>query len=119
MRLIFKTQETVIRTMLQPLTLQISISDEDIFTSVFDYSVSEGAKPILAEVSYKELRSGKITVDGKQVKTASLSSLRKARVIAEELKSWIQKGEFLLQEPIETFPTDNTLNGLKIKKGAN
>lgn len=97
---------------------QVSISDEEIYTSVFDYSVSEGAKPILAEVSYKELRSGKVTVNGKEVKTASLSSLKKARLIADELKDWIQKGDFLLQEPIETFPADNTLNGLKIKKGA-
>lgn len=94
----------------------VSISDEDIYTSVFDYSVSEGPKPILREVSYQELRSGKIQIDGKEVKTASLSSLAKAREIAQELKEWIQKGEFLLQEPIQTFPQDNSLKGLKIKK---
>ena len=98
---------------------QLSISNEDIYTSVFDYSVSEGPKPILGEVSYKELRSGKIRINGKEVKTAPLSSLKKAREIANELKTWIQKGDFLLQEPIEAFPCDNLLNGLKIqKKGA-
>lgn len=95
---------------------QVSISNDQIYASVFDYSVSEGSKPVLAELSYEELRSGKVTVDGKEVKTAPLSSLKKARKIADELKTWIQKGEFLIQEPIETFPIDNTLNGLQIRK---
>lgn len=98
----------------------LAIKDEEIVTSVFDYSVSQGPKPVLAEVNYKQLRSGEIEVQGKKVKTASLSSLTKAREIAQELKAWIQKGDFLLQEPIETFPQENQLNGLKIvKKGAN
>lgn len=103
----------------EDITKHVSIKDEDIYTAVLDYSVYDGPKPVLKEVSYKELRSGKIEIEGKEVKTAPLSSLKKAREIADELKSWIQNGDFLLQEPIETFPTDNTLNGLKIRqKGA-
>lgn len=62
----------------EDMTRQVAISNDEIYTSVFfDYSVSEGAKPILAEPSYEELRSGKITIDGKEIKTASLSSLKK------------------------------------------
>lgn len=95
---------------------QVAVGNDEIYASVFDYSVSEGSKPILAELSYAELRSGKVTIDGKEIKTASLSSLKKAREIANTLKEWISKGEFLLQEPIEQFPVDNTLNGLKIRK---
>lgn len=102
----------------EDMTRQVAISNDEIYTSVFDYSVSEGAKPILAEPSYEELRSGKITIDGKEIKTASLSSLKKAREIAQTLKEWIEKGDFLIQEPIETFPTDNTLNGITIRKAA-
>lgn len=94
----------------------VAIRDEDIYTNVLDYSVSEGPKPVLAKVSYKELRSGEITVNGKKVKTAPISSLNKAREIANELKKWIKRGDFLLQEPVETFPTDSKLNGLKIVK---
>ena len=94
---------------------QVAVSDEEIYTSVFDYSID--GHPALCEVNYSQLRSGKIMVDGKEVKTASLSSLTKARKIADTLKAWIQKGDFLLQEPIETFPTDNTLNGITISKG--
>lgn len=93
----------------------VAVSDEQIQTSVFDYS-KEG-HPALGQVTYAELRSGRINVEGKEVKTASLSSLIKARKIAEELKGWIKKGEFELQEPIETFPLDNTLNGISIRKG--
>lgn len=94
----------------------VAVRDEDIYTNVVDYSVSEGAKPVLARVSFKELRSGEITVNGNKVKTAPLSSLNKAREIADELKQWIKQGDFLLQEPIENFPIDSTLNGLKIVK---
>ncbi len=102
----------------EEILAHLAVKDEDIKTSVFDYSVSEGPKPILGEVSYKELRSGQIEIDGKKIPTAPLSSLKKAREIASELKEWIRKGDFLLQEPIETFPLDNHLNGLKIiKKG--
>lgn len=98
----------------------VSISNDKIMTSIFDYSVAEGPKPVVKEVSYEELRSGKVEINGKQVKTASLSSLSKAREIANELKSWIQKGEFLLTEPVEVFPTDQLVQGLKIvKKGGN
>ena len=95
---------------------QVAVSDEEIYTNVFDYSID--GHPSLGQVSYSELRSGKIDVNGKEVKTASLSSLTKARKIADELKTWIQKGEFELQEPIETFPVDNTLNGIEIRKGS-
>lgn len=97
---------------------QVAIPNEDIWTNVIDYSVSEGSKPVVARVNYAQLRSGHIDINGKSVKTAPLSSLHKAREIAQELKSWIEKGDFFLQEPIETFKTDNTLKGLKVvKKG--
>jgi uncharacterized protein (DUF39 family) len=43
-------------------------------------------------------------VDGKKVATASLSSYSRAREIAGELKSWIQKGEFTLTEPVASLP---------------
>lgn len=92
----------------------VAISNDKIMTSIFDYSVSEGAKPVVKEVSYEELRSGSVEINGKKVKTASLSSLSKAREIAEELKQWIEKGKFFLTEPVEVFPTDQLVKGLKI-----
>jgi len=55
-------------------------------------------------VSYAELKSGKINVLGKEVPTYPVSSLSKARKIAEILKEWIKNGEMLLTEPVSSLP---------------
>jgi uncharacterized protein (DUF39 family) len=59
---------------------------------------------IVGEVSYAELKSGHIKVQGKDVPTSSLSSYLKAVEIAGILKKWIEKGEFLLTEPVAPLP---------------
>jgi uncharacterized protein (DUF39 family) len=83
-----------------------SVADEDILAPIVDYSAAypERAPDVLGEVSYKDLRSGRITIDNKEVPTGSLSSLVKAREIAQLLKGWIEKGDFLLTEPVERLP---------------
>jgi uncharacterized protein (DUF39 family) len=83
-----------------------AVTDADIFAPIVDYS---GAYPqrqpdILGEVSYAQLKTGKIEVRGKQVPTASLSSYPKAVEIARTLKAWIQQGEFTLTEPVAPLP---------------
>lgn len=80
--------------------------DEDIYTQVIDYShdYPQATGGVLAEVTYAQLKSGKITLQGKAVPTGNLSSYAKAREISEELKSWIKKGEFLLTEPVASLP---------------
>lgn len=80
--------------------------DEEIYVQVVDYS---SAYPQLVpgsvtEVNYAQLKSGKILVNGKEVPTGALSSYSKAKEIAEELKSWIKKGNFLLTEPQVPLP---------------
>src|SRR5512136_2588894 len=83
-----------------------AVKDEDIFAPVVDYSDAyPQRKPdVLGEVSYGQLKSGKIEVKGKEVPTASLSSYPKAVEIAQTLKDWIQKGQFLLTEPVAPLP---------------
>jgi uncharacterized protein (DUF39 family) len=83
-----------------------AVRDRDIYAPVIDYggAYSENTGEVLATVSYDQLRSGTITVQGKEVRTASLSSYSKARAIAGELKGWIQRGEFLLSRPAEPLP---------------
>jgi uncharacterized protein (DUF39 family) len=83
-----------------------TVTDADIFAAVVDYSEAyPQRKPdVLGEVSYAELKTGKIEVKGKQVPTASLSSYPKAVEIAQTLKSWILKGEFVLTEPVTALP---------------
>ena len=69
-----------------------SVEDKDIYTWLYDYSVPRRDRPALAKVNYKDLRSGEILVNGKRIPTAPLSSLFKAREIANKLKEWIQAG---------------------------
>jgi len=82
------------------------VSDAEIFAPVVDYSEAypQREPDILGEVSYAELKSGRIKMEGKDVPTASLSSYPKALEIANILKSWIEKGEFLLTEPVAPLP---------------
>lgn len=79
------------------------VSDEDIVTQVKDYSFTQ-SEP-LGEVSYAQLRSGAILVNGGEVATVPLSSYVRAKEIADILKDWIQSGSFLLGEPQHFFPT--------------
>ncbi|HON58812.1 MAG TPA: homocysteine biosynthesis protein [Smithella sp.] len=91
----------------EEMALFTAVKDEDIYTQVFDYSMDypKGVAKPLAEVSYKELRSGMVVIDGKKVVTAPLSSYYKAREIAHLLKEWIEKGRFLLGEPQQILPS--------------
>ncbi|NPV73681.1 MAG: hypothetical protein HPY89_07825 [Pelotomaculum sp.] len=85
----------------------VSVSDRELYAPIVDYSEAYGQRipGNLGYVSYAELKSGKIIVNGKEVPTAPLSSYPKAREIAGILKSWIQKGEFLLTEPVKLLPS--------------
>jgi len=82
------------------------VSDADIFAPIVDYSDAyPKRKPeIICEVSYAELKSGHVNIQGKDVPTASLSSYPKAVEIANILKGWIERGEFLLTEPVAPLP---------------
>jgi uncharacterized protein (DUF39 family) len=82
------------------------VTDSEIFAPVVDYAEAyPQRKPdILDEVSYAELKGGTIKVKGQEVPTASLSSYPGAVEIAGILKKWIEKGEFLLTEPVAPLP---------------
>ncbi|MBE0480180.1 MAG: homocysteine biosynthesis protein [Dehalococcoidia bacterium] len=90
----------------EEILIYTSVTDQDILAPVIDYSDAyPQRKPdILGEVSYAELKSGKIRLQGKDVPTASLSSYSRAREIAYILKDWIRKGEFFLTEPVAPLP---------------
>jgi len=92
-----------------------TVSDADIMATVIDYSDAyPQLKPdILGEVSYAQLRSGRVTIRGKEVPTASLSSYSRAVEIATTLKEWISRGEFLLTEPVAPLP--GVESGIKFK----
>jgi uncharacterized protein (DUF39 family) len=92
-----------------------TVTDADITSAVIDYSSAYPnlGSNIVAEVSYAELKSGKIEIGGRQIPTASLSSYSRALKIADTLKDWIKCGRFLLTEPVEPLP--GAESGLKTK----
>lgn len=55
------------------LAKKTGIRDSEIFTDVVDYSVPRRDRPKLKQVSYKELKSGSITVNDKKIRVSSLS----------------------------------------------
>ena len=83
-----------------------AVTDADITGPVVDYSEAypNGKPEILGEVTVAQLRSGEITVNGKRVVTAGLSSYARAREVALILKTWIEAGTFLLTEPVAPLP---------------
>jgi L-aspartate semialdehyde sulfurtransferase len=84
-----------------------AVSDDEIFTRIVDYGhdYPHGISKSYGTVSYSELKSGTIRANGKEVPTVPMSSVVRAREIAETLKKWIQKGKFTLGEPQELLPS--------------
>jgi len=84
-----------------------AVSDEEIFTQIVDYGSDypNGISKSYGQVSYAELKSGHITFRGETIPSVPLSSVVKAREIAETLKHWISGGKFLLGEPQFTLPS--------------
>ncbi len=89
---------------------RVSVNNSQIETSVLDYGTA--GMPKLAQVSYQDLRSGFIKVKGKKIRTAPVSSLSKARKIADELKKWLLNGSFEVSKPVQFFPKNTALKSL-------
>jgi uncharacterized protein (DUF39 family) len=83
-----------------------AVKDSDLFAPIVDYGKEypERSPATLGHVSYADLKSGTITVNGRKVPTAPLSSYSRAREIADTLKAWISKGDFLLTDPVAPIP---------------
>jgi CBS domain-containing protein len=95
------------------LAKKTALRDEEIFTDIVDYGVPRRGRPKLGKVSYATLKSGTVTINDREIKVSSLSSLKTARKIAKTLKSWIENGQFYLSAPAETLPTDSVCNAMR------
>ena len=84
-----------------------AVVDEELFAPIVDYSEDypKGTGKTIGQVSYAELKSGSFRFNGKEVQSVPLSSLPRAREIADILKGWISQGKFLLGEPQHLLPT--------------
>lgn len=97
----------------EDMAASLMIRNEQITTRILDYGHPD--HPELGRVSYAQLMSGEIDFNGKKIRTSSLSSLYKAREIADILKNQIGSGTFMLSEPLEAFPSGKGLNSLEIR----
>lgn len=82
------------------------VSDEDILVPIKDYGhdYPQGSPRVLGHVTFAELKSGAIEFMGKKVQAVPLTSYSLSLEIANKLKSWIEKGDFLLTEAQEKIP---------------
>lgn len=83
-----------------------AVKDEDIFMPVIDYhqGYPYGNHTDLGFVCFKDLKSGRVNIKGKEIVTTPQSSYPRARQIAAILKSWIQAGKFELTQPVAPLP---------------
>lgn len=83
------------------------VDDSDILMPVKDYGHDyPNCQPrVLQHINFEELKSGTAELMGTKVETVPLTSYSMSLEVANELKAWIEKGEFLLTEPVETIPS--------------
>lgn len=95
-----------------------TVRDSDIYAPVIDYSsvYPERGGDIITKLSYEQLRSGQVEINGKKVVTGSLSSYSKALKIAELLKAEIKQGDFMLSKPYQPLPSEQGMQPLNIRK---
>jgi uncharacterized protein (DUF39 family) len=84
-----------------------AVADEELFAPLVDYSEDYpiGTGKTVGQVRYSELKSGSFRFNGREVQSVPLSSMPRAREIADILKSWIKGGKFFLGEPQHLLPT--------------
>jgi uncharacterized protein (DUF39 family) len=94
------------------------VRDRDILAPVVDYSADYPANTgrVICHVTYEQLRSGSIDVEGKKVAVGSLSSYHTALEIANLLADEIRRGQFTLAQPIAPLPKDNKFRPLLKRK---
>jgi len=97
----------------EEMASRVMIRNDQITACIEDYGDPD--KPVIGRITYAELQTGEISLNQKKIRTASLSSFYKARIIADLLKKEVAEGRFLLSEPVEKFPHSKELNTLDIR----
>jgi uncharacterized protein (DUF39 family) len=90
----------------EEVVAKCAVQDQELAAPVVDFSSPRRVRPTFGLVSYAQLKSGRIVIDGKTVRVAPLASIYLSRQVAQILKQWIEAGKFLLSEPVAPIPTD-------------
>lgn len=90
------------------------VRDRDILAPVVDYGSDYPQKTgkVICKVSYEQLRSGRIEINGREVAVGSYSSYYKALEIANLLADEIRRGDFQITKPIASLPKDKEMKSL-------
>jgi len=83
-----------------------AVQDKDLVAPVMDFAIPRRVRPTFGLVSYAQLKSGHLTLNGQKVRTAPLASIYLARQVAAELKDWITEGHFELTAPVAPLARD-------------
>ena len=85
-----------------------AVQDKDLVAPIVDFSIPRRVRPTFGLVSYAQLKSGRMAIDGKSVRVAPLASIALSRQVARELKQWIEAGTFTLTEPVAPIPKERS-----------
>ncbi|HEY9872194.1 MAG TPA: homocysteine biosynthesis protein [Candidatus Obscuribacterales bacterium] len=84
----------------EEVVARCAVQDKDIVAPIVDFSIPRRVRPTFGLVSYAQLKSGRIIIEGKSVRVAPLASIYLSSQVALELKQWIEAGQFTLTEPV-------------------
>ncbi len=90
----------------EEVVARCAVQDKELVAPIIDFSIPRRVRPTFGLVSYAQLKSSRIVIDGKTVRVAPLASIYLSRQVALELKQWIESGQFTLTEPVAAIPMD-------------
>ena len=92
----------------EDVIVKCSVKDKDIVAPVMDFSIPRRIRPTFGLVSYAQLKTGKMTIEGKTVRVAPLASFKRSLEVAELLKQWIENKQFTLSENVAKINSDRS-----------
>ncbi|PSB14213.1 hypothetical protein C7B61_15130 [filamentous cyanobacterium CCP1] len=92
----------------EDVVARCAVKDQELAAPIVDFSIPRRVRPTFGLVSYAQLKSGRIAIEGKTVRVAPLASIYLSHQVAQELKSWIESGQFTLTEPVAQIPMNRT-----------
>lgn len=92
----------------EEVVARCAIQDTELVAPIVDFSIPRRVRPTFGLVSYAQLKSGRITIEGKNVRTAPLASMYLSLQVAIELKQWIEEGKFTLTEPVASISMERS-----------
>jgi L-aspartate semialdehyde sulfurtransferase len=93
-----------------------AVRDRDILVPIVDYGIPRRDRPTVKVVSYEDLKSGFVEINGKEIPASPLSSFHMAREVADTLKGQIDRGEFLLTQAVEPLSRSESARPMKQTK---